>query len=149
MAQGIVVRQRAGNAYLYRLNRDHVAAQWIERLAGLRQQLLKRIRGRVGEWSIQPVAAAVFGSVARGDAGPESDLDLFVVRPTGVDEAAWDGQVAELAKAVTGWTGNDARALEFHEDELRSGGGDEPVIKAVLNDGIEVGGSLKALRRLI
>lgn len=147
--QGIVLRRQAGRAHLYRLNRDHVAAPWIEGLAGLRQQLLDRTRDQIKSWSTQPVAAAIFGSVARGEAGPESDLDIFLVRPASADEDAWDEQVAVLATAITRWTGNDARPLEFSEEEFNDGGGNEPVIEDVLSEGIEIGGSLKALRRLL
>lgn len=32
-----------------------------------------------------PLRIVVFGSVARGEAGPESDLDLLVVMPDGTD----------------------------------------------------------------
>lgn len=145
--QGIVLRRQAGRANLYSLNRDHLAAPWIERLAGLRQQLLERMRKQVAEWPIQPVVAAVFGSVARGEAGSDSDVDILLVRPTGVDEEDWDAQVSKLTAAVTRWTGNDAQPLEFAEEEL-AGVASEPVIKDVVDHGIEVGGSLQTLRRL-
>ncbi len=147
--QGIVLVETAGRAKLYSLNRDHVAAPWIEGLAGLRQQLLARIRKQISEWPVQPVVAAVFGSVARGEAGPESDLDLFLVRPSAADLDAWDAQVSALTSAITRWTGNDARELELGEDELNPAVGQEPVIKDVLEQGIEVGGSLRALSRLV
>lgn len=147
--QGIVLVETAGRAKLYRLNRDHVAAPWIEGLAGLRQQLFDRIRDAIEEWTIPPVAAAVFGSVARGEAGPQSDLDLFLVRPSAADSDAWDEQVSALTSAITRWTGNDTRELEFAEDELDSAAGQEQVIKDVLDHGIEVGGAIKALRKLV
>jgi predicted transcriptional regulator len=146
--QGIVLRRGAGRAYLYRFNRDHIAAPWIEGLAGLRQQLFQRMRANINGWEVQPVAAAVFGSVARGQAGPESDLDLFFVRPSAADEEPWEEQVAELAAAATRWTGNDARPLQFNEDEVR-GATRESVIQDVLAEGIEIGGSLKRLRKLV
>ncbi|HWH46063.1 MAG TPA: nucleotidyltransferase domain-containing protein [Thermoleophilaceae bacterium] len=148
--QGVVLCRPAGRAHLYRFNREHVAAPWIEGLAGVRQQLLERLRSEIEGWAVQPVAAAVFGSVARGEAGPESDLDVFLVRPASADEdTGWDEQVAALAAAVTRWTGNDARPLEFREDELAAGAGDEPVLRDVLEHGIEIGGSLRALRRRV
>ncbi len=145
--QGVVRQRKAGRANLYTFNREHVAAPWIEGLAGLRQQLLERMREHIAQWRIPPVVAALFGSVARGEAGPGSDLDVFVVRPVGADEDVWEEQVVVLTAAVTRWTGNDARALEFSEDELA--GAREPVIDAVLDEGVEVGGSLRDLRRLV
>lgn len=147
--QGVVLMQRAGRAKLYSLNRDHLATPWIEGLAGLRQQFFDRVRKNISEWSLQPTAAAIFGSVARGDAGPESDIDLFLVRPSSADPDAWDEQVSVLTAAMTRWTGNDARELEFGEDELDSALGQEPVIKDVLDHGIEVGGSLRVVRKRV
>lgn len=44
--QGIVLVERAGPSYLYRLNRDHLAAPQIIALAGLRAELLGRLRAR-------------------------------------------------------------------------------------------------------
>ena len=147
VAQGIVLSRRAGRAKLYSLNREHLAAPWIEGLAGLRQQLFERMREQIATWVIQPIVAAVFGSVARGAADLESDIDVFLVRPKCPDLDAWDTQVARLTADINRWTGNDARALEFDEDEIR--GPTEPLFSDVLEQGIEVGGSLKALRRLI
>lgn len=146
--QGIVRQRKAGRAKLYTFNREHVAAPWIEGLAGLRQQLLERMREHIAQWHIPPVVAALFGSVARGEAGPSSDLDIFLVRPVEADEDAWEEQVAALTAAATRWTGNDARVLELSEDELAGASAREPVIDDVLDQGVEVGGSLRALRRL-
>ena len=87
--QGIVLQRRAGRANLYRFNHEHVAAPWIEGLAGLRQQLFDRMREQIKAWPIPPLAAAVFGSVARGEAGPESDLDIFLLRPATADGDSW------------------------------------------------------------
>ena len=46
--QGVVLRRLVGNANLYRLNRDHVAAPWIEGLASLPEQVLERLRTVIG-----------------------------------------------------------------------------------------------------
>src|SRR5271169_7141876 len=55
--QGIVLRRPAGNANLYKLNRDHVAAPWIEGLAGLPEQVLERLRSAIGAWAQPPILA--------------------------------------------------------------------------------------------
>jgi hypothetical protein len=144
--QGIVDVRGAGAAKLYRLNREHVAARWVEGLAGLRSQVVERLRTHIGGWEIAPVVAALFGSVARGEAAPRSDLDIFLVRPTAADEDAWSDQTASIAAAATRWTGNDARTLEVGEDELADLA-DEPVIHDILEHGIELAGSLRTLRR--
>ncbi len=80
-AQGIVSAEPAGRAYLYRLNRDHLAAGPIEALARLREALVERLRAELGSWPIPAVYGALFGSAVRTDMRLGSDLDLLLVRP--------------------------------------------------------------------
>src|SRR5438067_4370677 len=54
VGEGVVIREPAGRAYLYRLNRDHLASPWIEGLAGLRLQLVDRLRASLVGWTVQP-----------------------------------------------------------------------------------------------
>jgi predicted nucleotidyltransferase len=147
--QGVVARRSVGNANLYQLNRDHVAASWIEGLASLPGQVLGRLRDAINEWEQPPLLVAVFGSVARGEATPESDLDLLVVRPAGceADEPAWQEQLSTLQARAVAWTGNDARVLEFGEQELNDGELRQ-VLTDAARDGIELYGTLRQLRRV-
>jgi hypothetical protein len=146
--QGVVSRRSTGNANLYQLNRDHVAASWIEGLASLPAQVLDRLRDAIGGWEQPPKLVVLFGSVARGEATPQSDLDLLVVRRADCDpdEPVWQGQLSKLQARASAWTGNDARVLEFGEQELTDG---EPhqVLTAAARDGIELYGRLRLLRR--
>lgn len=52
--QGVLSRRPSGNANLYRLNRDHVAASWIEGLASLPAQVLDRLRNAIDAWEQPP-----------------------------------------------------------------------------------------------
>jgi predicted nucleotidyltransferase len=146
LSEGIISSERAGRAHLYRLNREHLAAPWIEGLATLRLQLIERIRGEIDSWSIAPAAAVLFGSAARDEAGPASDLDLLVIRraATDGDDEMWREQLLTLAEVVGAWTGNDARVLEYGEDELDSG---ETVLATAAVEGVELFGSLRRLLR--
>jgi predicted nucleotidyltransferase len=146
--EGIVERRSIGNANLYRLNRDHIAAEWVERLAALPEQLLERLRAAIATWTQPPLLAMLFGSVARGEASGTSDVDLLIVRQRGCDpdDPAWSRQLSELQANVTAWSGNDARILEYGEEEL-SQVGDEPVLQDALRDGVELYGSRRALRK--
>lgn len=151
VAQGVVLRRSAPPAHLYRLNREHVAAPWIEGLAGLRGQLIERLREAIRGWRVRPVAAVLFGSAARGEGAPESDLDILLVRPAGqeLDSEPWSEQVTALQAAATAWTGNDTRVLDYSEEELHELQQPEPVLLEAVRDGIELAGSLQALRRSI
>lgn len=146
--QGIVRSERAGNAYLYRFNRAHLAAAPITELASLRVTLLSMIEQVLGSWEWPPVYAAVFGSMARGSASTRSDVDIMLVRPDEAPEQGWEDQVAALAEAVSGWTGNDARPVEFTESELRQRHS-EPLFKNVLAEGLTVHGQREWFHRQV
>lgn len=118
--QGLVDSERAGRAYIYTLNREHLAAPAIEALAGLRSGLVDRLRQEIAEWRIAPSHASLFGSTARGDGDAASDVDLFIVRPEGIEaeDAIWRGQLDRLAEGVRRWTGNHAGIAELSTDQL-------------------------------
>jgi predicted nucleotidyltransferase len=140
---GLVDRQEAGRALLYSLNREHLAAPAVDVLAGMRAELLNRIRHAIQAWEISPVSVSLFGSTARGDGSTSSDVDLFVVRPRDVaeEDAAWQAQVDELATQVERWTGNHAGIAEVGEAEIGQLRKEEPPIVAELrSDAIALAG---------
>ena len=111
---GLVDAVEAGPARLYTLNREHVAAEAAVTLSNLRGRLFERIRKRLVQWPVPPVAAAVFGSAARGDGTPGSDIDVLIVRPAKVDpgDPRWDGAVDDLSRAIARWSGNHASIIQ-------------------------------------
>lgn len=139
--QGIVRSARVGNAYSYRLNRDHLAAEHIIKLADLMNTFLARLTERLEAWDIRPVYAAVFGSAARGSMTTDSDLDLLLVRPKDVPDELWAVQVDRLVEDVSRWIGNDVRPLQFGEAQIVTRGREEPVLRDVLSEGLTVAGS--------
>ncbi len=54
----------------------------------LRPDQIQRAAQRVAAAATSPATVIVFGSYARGDADEASDLDLIVIEPALVDEAA-------------------------------------------------------------
>lgn len=140
VSQGVVLSERIGNAFAYRLNAAHLAAKPIVELAQLFDTFLKRLEDELSVWQYPPVYAAVFGSAVRGTMTWESDIDLFVVSATGTPDAVWARQVNQIASAVTAWTGNDARVVEYTEDELKSAI-TEPMVQDILERGLTVAGS--------
>jgi predicted nucleotidyltransferase len=151
--QGILTRTPAGaRAGLFELNRNHIAAEFITRLADLRRILLDRIIDALDTWPFPPVYAALFGSAARGDMTPDSDIDLFLVRSDTVDpeDGTWEGQVSALAHDVSVWTGNDTRPFELSVSEVRHGAaGGEQVLRDIAEEGITLHGHHQYLRRLL
>lgn len=148
--EGIVTSQSIGGAKVYRLNQDHLAAAAIKELASLRQTYLERVREVFAAWDPAPVFAAMFGSAARGEMQKSSDIDLFVVRPDGMDVAVrevWEDNLNDLQQTATRWTGNDVRALEMSESEVVENFADEPLLRDIRHDGLVLYGSSGFWRR--
>lgn len=119
--EGLVRRAEAGNAYLYTLNREHLAAPAVELLADVRSELKRRMEHEIAGWEIAPVHLSIFGSAARGDGDTDSDIDLFIVRPREVpdDDPQWRAQLDRLSSRVVAWTGNHAALSEVSENDVR------------------------------
>jgi len=137
------VEPAGGNTTLYTLNRDHVAMEAIATLARLRSILVERLRERIAAWESPPMHVSLYGSAARGDGDTRSDIDIFVVRPSDIDEEdpQWREQLDELARASLSWTGNHAGIAEMPESELvRLRRERPPIVDAVVRDGITLAG---------
>lgn len=143
VATGLVRRESHPPAYLYRLNRDHVAAEPVLMLADLRGRLLSRIIETVGSWKPAPHALWLFGSAARGDGTADSDIDLLVVRPSTTDDEdpTWRRQLDDLAERVSAWSGNDCQILEYSSGELTAlVDADDPLIEELRREAIPLTG---------
>lgn len=147
---GLVLQETRPPAHLYRLNREHVAALAVSALAGQREELLRRMREHVGRWSVPPTGVWLFGSAARGDGGPDSDIDVLVIRRKGVeeDDPVWQAQISDLAERAWRWSGNSCETLEMSESEAvslaRSG---ERLADELRRDAVPLAGP--PLRRLL
>lgn len=124
-ASGVVLRESRPPSNLYRLNHDHVAAEGILALAHMSATLVTRIRAELDNWYVPPEAAWLFGSVARGEATADSDIDILLVLPTsGLDgeaiAAAWEHQTEALTEKIRAWSGNRCELIEMNASELRA-----------------------------
>lgn len=95
-ALGLVRRQAAGRALLVTLESESPVVGALRLVADLRALTLERWRTRAEQLSPRPRSLAVFGSWARGAAGPESDVDVLVVLPE-LGEDAEDGYREQVA----------------------------------------------------
>jgi predicted nucleotidyltransferase len=119
--EGVATAVEAGNAYLYTLNREHLATPALELLAAIPAELERRIRSEVAEWTIVPAHVSVFGSAARRDGDTRSDVDLFIVRPARLseDDVRWRAQLERLSDRIYAWTGNHAGLSEVAAADVR------------------------------
>ncbi len=143
--EGIVhVRSASSRINFYSFNRDHIAADAVVAAMGLRQKLFERIKGKAISWKIQPVSLALFGSAARGDGTPESDIDVLVIRSNKVDEdsPAWEEQVSELSQLIYNWSGNHASIIQVNEKEIaQMVKSKKPIVKSLKRDALYLLGS--------
>lgn len=143
VGSGIVLMDRQPPANVYSLNHDHVAAAGIVELASLRSLLIERMRTASAAMSPQAKAVWLFGSLARGSGGPESDIDVFVVREDSVPAAdeEWERSLFEFAASAERWSGNSCAVVEYSKSELAdliSRG--ERLISDIVADGIRLAG---------
>jgi predicted nucleotidyltransferase len=136
--QGMVLRSSAGKSYLFRLNREHLAAPAVGELARLKERLINSLKELVSSWQVTCAYSALFGSAARGDMRVSSDIDLFVVRRAEVsaDDEVWTNQLMELSRRVHAWTGNDANVLEYGWDELQRSDSNDPILNSIAREGV-------------
>jgi predicted nucleotidyltransferase len=141
---GLVDRVELNRAFLFSMNREHLAYPAVTALVGMRVALFGKIQQEVAAWSLAPVHVSLFGSTARGDGDTQSDIDLFVVRPAEIDQedARWRAQVDALEDRVSRWTGNRLAVLEISESEIeRLTAEDPPIVSELRADAIVLAGS--------
>ncbi|PJI94695.1 nucleotidyltransferase domain-containing protein [Luteimicrobium subarcticum] len=139
---GIVHGERAGAAVMYSMNTEHLAYPALD--AALRSpDAISLLRERVDALAVQwtasdrtsPPTIALFGSVARGEASLESDVDLLVVVDDRTSLEA-DSLVGDLSVRVAAWTGQPAQIYLADLDLLRQAVSQDDPIVASFQDGL-------------
>jgi len=113
-------------------------------LSRARDLVLEELGGLAAELPEPPVSVILFGSLARGDGGPDSDIDVVMVRPTGVGEDSddWRRSVEAWRVDVRRIAGASVDLVEVSEADiarlLRSR---RPMWRDVFRDGVVVYGA--------
>lgn len=127
VAQGLVLSQSAPPAVLYVANRRHVMWPGVEQLMraadGATRALFERVavivREELGEVEAAYTSVALFGSTARGDNRPDSDVDLLLVsRAVPGAEERVAALVSRLIFEVQEATGNETNVYSATRDDL-------------------------------
>ncbi len=131
---GVVSSRTVGRAMVHTINEDHYTIQPLRVLLDPVAALREAVRGVVGS---EVDAVFLFGSVARGEATGDSDVDLVVLA-----SPDWDDRT-ELEDVVSARLGNDCDVLVFTPEEFSrlAATGEEPVVADILSDGILLMGS--------
>ena len=135
---GVIRTQIVGRAVVHAVNEDHFTVAPLRLLLDPMTALTETAVQIAGD-SVQ--AIILFGSVARGEAHEDSDIDLAVIAHSG-----WDGRV-DLEDGVRRRLGNDCNVLVFTaEDFARLAGAHEPVVDEILVDGIPLIGTMTRVK---
>ena len=141
---GLVSETVAGRSSMVLLNRDHLAAGPVLALAGLRGELIRRLRERLSAWP-ELNGAWLFGSVARGDADSDSDVDLLIVADD-LQSPGLHERLSRLQADVRSWTGNDLQLVEHSPSSWRKlVRAKNPLVEQIRLDGIALAGDASTL----
>lgn len=136
---GLVETRTVGRAGVHTINEGHSFVAPLRALV----DPVAALKAAIGEAIDSDVQAILlFGSVARGEARVDSDLDLAVIAsPT------WDKRV-ELQDIVRTRLGNDCDVVVFTQAEFsRAAAAGEPVVSDILRDGVALVGSKPRVKR--
>lgn len=140
---GLVMAQKANTGYLYRLNRSHVLSPAVLSAVAARQEVLDRLKITVAAFDPVPVSTALYGSFARREAGPASDVDLLLVLEDAFDRHAdaWQAQLDDLEQRVLAWTGNRLEILQLSLGQLAAANlAREPLMQSLRDEAITLQG---------
>lgn len=106
VAKRLVMASSSGSAVTYRINETHRLVPTLQRLMSssrkAEEELVERVhRGLPGS----PLGLYLFGSVARGDDDPQSDVDILVVAPDRSAADAWRSEAGSLGERLSVWLG--------------------------------------------
>jgi predicted nucleotidyltransferase len=136
---GIVSSETIGRAGVHSINHEHYAIETLRPLLSPMSALKAVLHEVVGD---DVKAVIVFGSVGRGQPGPDSDIDLAVIAAKGWDERA---RIEDLVRVRLG---NSCDVLAFTPAEFaRLAAQGEPVVAAILADGVALIGSMPRIKR--
>lgn len=140
---GMVERREAPPSALFRFVKDNVASRAVLALADARRTVLDELGRAAAEVAPAPVSVIAFGSLARGEADSQSDVDLVVVRSAEIDEDddAWVVGMERWRERARRLTGNRVEVVTVSEEDIgRLLRGRRPLWRDVAREGIVVFG---------
>jgi predicted nucleotidyltransferase len=138
---GVLYREIAGRSHVWRLAEEHILTSLMKdlfrgeagTLAALREDLGELLKG----YPIQ--RAVLFGSIARGEERPTSDVDLFVQVASRLEKATVEDGLSAASARFALRFGNPLSMFVLEEERVRSPA-KPTLVKSVLEEGIEVRG---------
>jgi len=128
----VVKLRTLGKSHAFKLNADSYTAKIVEDVFDKEAKALSELqevleKGLTSSWV---TSAALFGSVAKAEETPLSDIDLLIVTE---NRKKAEEAIAQLQKDVSEKFGNPISAYYVSEEDLKNKRKDSP-IKQVLQD---------------
>ncbi len=137
---GLVEGRPKGNQILYRLNADHYAVPHLRGLLdAAREADADAVSLVMSTLAGVPDAIVVFGSVARGDDSPGSDIDLLVVAPDVETSRRWAERSYEVGEVLQHHLGVVVDVVVAVRPDLEAAR--SPFWREVLQDGRSIAGA--------
>jgi len=136
--QGILVMRNVGNTHLYRINREHyLVRELLLPLFQKEQRLLDTVIAAITDGLPASVVSLIlYGSVARSEEEPFSDIDILAVTATEEDVPLVEQFFLQKNEAIVPCFGNTLSALVMSSAELSSRlDAGEPLITEILQTG--------------
>lgn len=114
---GLVNAEFVPPAMLYVANGDHLLWPTIAELMSAADRVVHLLTQRTLAFTAtlfpdssdrERITLALFGSVARSESGPDSDIDVLLIAPDDIDPERIDGLVTTLVDGLGAATGNSA-----------------------------------------
>jgi UTP:GlnB (protein PII) uridylyltransferase len=134
-ATGLVNVRAEPHSTYYSANLEHVLWPLIEQALSMPRFIEQRLIDAAQDMARPGMTIAVFGSYARGEAGPESDIDFVFVFPLGLPEKVRDDVISAHMNQVRAWTGNEASVYDTTPQDIqRLVAAQDPIIESWLRD---------------
>lgn len=140
---GLVERRTVGHSQLWRLRQGHYLVKKLGPVLGLERAAIGDLYALISK-KLRAIGvvetAIIFGSVARGEERPDSDIDLFILVDGKSEKNMLMLTLEELAKEVADSFGNPLTPVVYTRREL-SQKRDLPLVASIRREGVLVLGA--------
>ncbi len=138
--QGVVKEEIFGKTHRYQVNRNHILVkELLNPIVHFEQNIFQDLGMKIAHaYDPHPLSVVLYGSVARGEEKPDSDIDIALITHTATTYVKKDGFIADLITLY----GNtiSIRVIPFDEFRKKRQKKHDPLIRAIIKEGKSIYG---------
>lgn len=140
--QGILTVRKAGKANIYQLNKRHLLIEKLRPIFRLEENIFTLIGDfLLSNLKPKPLSIILYGSVARNEERPDSDIDILVIYDDGVFHAGLSDEILEKGSDMPLRFGNCLSAIVVPLSKFQKGVKlKEPLFYRVFKEGRAIAG---------